>query len=121
MFHRPVLGERALREPFIVDDTELLQVLADVVQDGVEPGVEHPPVVLPPKQALDAGDHAVDMGFLVAACRFIRRDAGKDLGARMAQALAVFTVEGGADVPDVVALVAVRRKRHVLSAQFEVA
>jgi hypothetical protein len=52
--------------PLIVDYAELPQIVADVVQDGVQAQFENVAVVMGAQQGAGAFDQGVDVGFLVA-------------------------------------------------------
>jgi len=119
--HRAVVGQGAFRKPLVVAHAELPQVTTNVLQYGFQPQVEDFPVAVWAEQFPAAIDQRIDMQFLVAAVRFIGWYALEQLLCRMVQCFAVRAVQAGADVPDVIAPVAVARKRNLFAAQLQVA
>ncbi len=121
------LGQRAFGIPFLIVDAEAGQVVADVVEDGVQSQLEDIAVAVVAQQALGGGDQPVDMCFLVAALVLVpvrRRGVGghatEDLFAVHAIGIAMLAVQGRGDIPDIVAPVAVARKAQALAAEFQV-
>ena len=113
--------QAAFRIPFLVDDAEFLQVFADVVENGLQPEVEHQTVVRLAQQGPGPFDERVDVAFLVAAVGLVGRQAGCDLMGGAAQAFAMEFVQGRGDVDDVLTLIAIGGKRQLFAAALQVA
>ncbi len=61
------------------------------------------------------------MRLLVAARRFVRWHIAEYVIHGMPEFVTAFTVQGGADIPDIITLVAIGRERYFFTTQFEVA
>jgi hypothetical protein len=115
--------------PLIVDYAELPQVVADVVQDGVQTQFENVAVVMGAQQGAGTFDQGVDVGFLVARrdhlARFVadlvRRRVLEHPRRRSHIGAAVFGVEAGGDVAHVIAPVAVAGKAKLFAAVLQIA
>ncbi len=119
--HRARFHQRTLGEPLVVDHAKLLQVVADVVEDGVERQLEDVAVAVVAQQLARPGDEGVDVLLLVATVGLVGRHAVEDLVGAVAVVVAMLAVQSGGDVPDVVTLVAVARKGQLLARQLQVA
>src|SRR5690606_36242511 len=80
--------QRALGEEVVVVHAEAGEVVADVLQAPGQAGLEHLPVGGLAEQLAGAGNQRVDVRFLVAALRLVRRQAVGDLDGAAAQAVA---------------------------------
>ena len=73
--HVARVDQRALGEPLVVDDAELREVGPDVVDTHVPGEREDAFVALRAKQGSGTCDQGIDVGFLVASGRLVRRHA----------------------------------------------
>ena len=112
--HVAVRHQRALAEEVVVQHPEALEVVLDVREAPRQAGIEHLAVVGVAQQRLGAGNQAIDVGFLVAALRFVRRQAVHHFGGAALERITDLAAQLAGDLDDVVALVAVVREaqRH---------
>ena len=119
--HVAVGHQRPFGEEIVVHDAEAGEVAADVGQAPAQAGVEDDAVVGVAEQLLGAGDQRIDVQFLVAALRFVGRQAVGDFQCAMAQAVAFLGAQAAGDVDHVLALVAIVREAHVDAAELVIA
>ena len=115
-----LVGQRTLGEPTVEVDAKGVQVSANHFHQRVERSVENHAVIALAEQSTSLFDQFVDMLFLVTGGRVGTHAVVHPVGG-LQEALTVFTVQGGGDIPDVVSLVGVARKSDLLAAQLEVA
>ncbi len=97
-----------------------MQVLFDVVQNGIQTDLEEIPVQLWPKQNFGPVDQGVDMGFLVPALGFVGRDVFQHQLVWTPVFKPRILVDSPSDVTNIFTAISIARERRRLAACFQV-
>ena len=108
--YRTAFIQRTLRIPHFVINTEVVQIVTNIVKDVIQPQIKHLTIGGGAQQVFGACNQCVDVIFFVTTRRLIKRQVLHHYSTWMAQAVTVLLMQFCGDVTYVLAFVTVGRK-----------